>query len=228
MPRRDGAGLRSRLIRLAGDGELLAEHYPALGFGVDPRRGTAVAEGPIRMELPDGTVDPIAVRIEFGGDYPSRPPRVFDVERRWPVDLERHIFDGHEFCLYLWGVDEPNLRPPDALLAFMADVVLFLRQQLICDSVGRFPGPTWPHGKPAAYATYILESLSALPARRRTAVWHAIRTGRLPRNGRCLCGSHKKLKRCHLDAWRNVERAARQGDLRSLTLQGLEGATGGR
>jgi hypothetical protein len=220
------AGRTDRLRRLRADRELLADPYPGLRWNFKEGDGTAVATGPIAMQMPDGSTDPVETRLEFPPGYPSRAPNVFDHVARWPIDPDRHIVDRHRFCLYLDGVDEPDLRAPVALEGFMVDVVLFLRQQLICDRIGRFPGPTWPHYQRAAYATYITERLAELLPEQRFLVWEGIRTGLPARNESCLCGSARKAKRCHLDTWGELRRLARRAGLLDLTYPELVSAVG--
>lgn len=156
-PPRAHVGTRSlerleRLERLRQDRARLAEHYPALRFEIDEMKSTAEAAGPLLVVLPDGTREPVEVRIEFEPTYPLRPPRPYDAADRWKPEPDRHIeHDGH-LCLFLRGVDAPDLKPDGAILAFVADLEEFLRQQIVLDSQrkfnphARFPGPEWPHG----------------------------------------------------------------------------------
>lgn len=201
MPSLAAAGRTERLARLKEDRAVLGELFTSLQFHLDESHAVAMAIGTIEMELPSGKVERIEIRIEFGVGYPSRPPVAYDQAGRWPIDLDRHIVNRHAFCLYLRRVDEPDMHKPGAFEDYMFDLMLFLRQQLICDRIGRFPGPQWPHGLPAAYATHVTEMLDGDLGEAASAAWDAIRVGRLPRNDRCPCGSGLKLKHCHLESW---------------------------
>lgn len=72
-----------RLQRLRDDKALLQRTHPALSFDIDERAATAVATGPIGIEMPDGSIEPVEVRIEFGAGYPYRAPNAYDARVRW-------------------------------------------------------------------------------------------------------------------------------------------------
>jgi len=212
-----------RSLRLKADRELLAVEHPYLSYDLDERRLTAVAQGTVPLALPDGRIDPIEIRIEFGLDYPRKPPVVFDVAKRWLPDDDRHIPADRSFCLYLRGVDEPDLALPSALKIFMLDVICFLEQQLIFDRIGRFPGPQWPHHRDA-YALHIVEQLisESQPAE----LWAAISSDEPERNDPCPCGSGTKYKRCHLDLVHGLDGIARSHSLKNLSYPDLKELAG--
>lgn len=224
-PARAGTAETERLDCLRADHALLAEHCPALTFEIDERRATAVAAGPLEIGLPDGTIDPVEVRIEFERSYTQIPPRAYDAAGRWDPGPDRHIeLDGH-FCLFLLGIDAPDMKPDDAVLEFMAELEEFLRQQLILDSQrkfnpeARFPGPEWPHGW-RAYALFVVRLLRGEPADMPSAIWDAARKS-LGRSSPCPCGSGESYGDCHFRASKKLRRAAREGDLSRLTYEAL-------
>jgi len=182
-----------------------------------------VAEGAVEFELPAGDSDSIAVRIVFGQRYPAVAPVAYDAAGRWGPDPDRHILRDHQFCLYLGGVDEPNLRAPGGFGAWMIDLLLFLHQQLVCDAIQgrRFPGPEWPHGERAAYSQHLLEILQAFPEPERRDAWRAVRLSQVGRNWSCPCGSSRKLKRCHGAAVEELQRVARRAGLNNASYDEL-------
>lgn len=214
-----------RNSRLKLDRELLAVEHPYLSYDLDERRLTALAQGAVPLALPDGRIDPIEIRIEFGLDYPKKPPVVFDAAKRWLPDDDRHIPADHSFCLYLRGVDEPDLSLPSALKVFMLDIICFLEQQLIYDRIGRFPGPQWPHRRDA-YALYIVEELIAEP--QPEELWASISSTEPERNDRCPCGSGIKYKRCHLELVHRLDGVARSHSLKSFSYHDLKELAGVR
>ena len=186
---------------------------------------TAIAHGAVPFVLPDDRIDPIEIRIEFGLDYPNRPPPVFDAAKRWVPDDDRHIPADHSFCLYLRDVNEPDLSLPSALKMFMLDIICFLEQQLIYDRIGRFPGPQWPHHRDA-YALHIVEELISEP--RPEKLWAAVSSTEPERNDLCPCGSGIKYKRCHLDLVNGLEGIARSHSLKSISYSDLKELAGVR
>ena len=214
-----------RASRLKADRELLAADHPYLSYDLDERRLTAVAQGAVPLALPDGRIDPIEIRIEFGLEYPQRPPPVFDAAERWIPDDDRHIPVDHSFCLYLRNVDEPDLSLPSALKLFMLDVICFLEQQLIYDRIERFPGPQWPHHRDA-YALHIVEEL--ISESQPDELWAAISSTKPPRNAPCPCGSGVKYKLCHLSLVHRLEGIARSHSLKGFSYPDLKELAGVR
>jgi hypothetical protein len=208
---RDLAGIAARNQRLKQDRQLLGDHYPEINIEVDERRGTARALGPISIDRPDGSVERIQVRIEFNERYPGVPPRSYDAERRWGPDPDRHIEHDCHLCLFLAGVDSPDLGDDQSLLDYMRELTGFLRQQIILDSLrrhdptARFPGPEWAHGA-EAYAVYAARMLGAEPAGVAEPLWRAV-SKPIDRTGPCPCGSGQPHERCHLAVSKRLRRA---------------------
>ena len=220
-----GTGSAERLERLRRDRALLAEHYPGLAFEIEEVKGTAVAAGPLLVALPDGTSEPVEVRIEFEPFYPLRPPRPYDAGGRWKPEPDRHIEPDSHCCLFLRGVDAPDLKPDGAILAFVADLEEFLRQQVVLDSQrkfnphARFPGPEWPHGN-LAYELFVVRLLQHEPAGVRAALWDAARHS-LDRRSACPCGSGNGYGDCHFKLSKKLRRSAHEAQLHALTYERL-------
>lgn len=216
-----GTSSSERLERMRRDRALLAEHFPSLTLEIHEVVATAEVEGALSIEMPDGTIESIKVHIEFGHSYPLRPPQAYDAVGRWKPDPARHIEpDGH-FCLFLRGIDEPDMKPEGAILGFIADLEGFLYQQVVLDSQrefnpqARFPGPEWPHGY-LAYELFVLRLLQQEPAEVREALWDAARRS-LSRTSTCPCGSGTPYGDCHLTASKKLRRSAHEAQLHELT-----------
>ncbi|MDQ3739676.1 MAG: SEC-C domain-containing protein [Actinomycetota bacterium] len=201
-------------------------HYPELHFQFGAR--TAEAVGPLTIDMPDGTLEAVTVRIEFSEGYPQRVPYAYDHESRWEPELDRHIENGGRFCLFLPGANEPDLRPEGRILDYIADLKSFLRQQLILDSQrrhdssARFPGPEWPHGPQVAYGTFVAELLAKEPPEIRSVLWHAARRAGPRRTDPCPCGSGSSTESCHWRTSKKLRRAIYESpQLAQLTYQQL-------
>jgi hypothetical protein len=220
-----GAGPRK------ADERLLDRHLAALlethtWLEVEWHRGTtARVSGPLPMELPDGRVEPVVLAVELTAAGGQVHAVAFDPEGRWPSDPERHIVREQQFCLGLRKVNEPVIRTPEDLMTWMADLIVFVRQQLVMEETpGGFPGPDWPHGQRQAYALHILEQLAAVRAEARATHWDHLRGAAPwpPRNDPCSCGSGRKFKKCCLEAATpELMRIARGPELRSLAYDDL-------
>jgi SEC-C motif len=189
------------------------------------RRNTARIGGPLPMELPDGRIEPVVLAVELSAVGGQVDPVAFDPEGRWPSDPDRHVGNEQAFCLGLRKVDEPVIRKPEDLMTWMADLIVFVRQQLVMEGTpGGFPGPEWPHGERQAYALHIVEQLAVVRAEARATHWDHLR-GAIPwppRNDPCSCGSGRKFKKCCLTAAApELMRIAREPDLRFLAYDDL-------
>jgi hypothetical protein len=216
-----------RVHRLRRDRELLQRTHPALTFDIDQRRATAVAAGPLAIEMPDGSVETVEVRLEFTVGYPSRAPSVYDAARRWDPSPSRHIEPDGRMCLYLTGVDEPRLQDrPEGLLDVMHELETFVKQQFILDSQrrfdpdARFPGPEWAHGRDA-YKAFVADVLANEPEAARRPLWEAT-AGPAPRRDEpCVCGSGHPFGDCHFETRKRLRRAVWYGALDGVTYADL-------
>ena len=222
MSGRSGAGRAERRAALDIAQRVLAELAPSLVFVRDRMAGGAVAHGTIELVQPDDTIIPVEVRIVFGVGYPGVEPIAYDAAPRWKPDVERHVLENHSFCLYLPGVEKPDLRNPHGFRGWLLDLVVFLHQQLVYDAIGgrRFPGPGWRRGQ-LAYADHLSRILEAFPSDRRIQVWTAVWRGQAERNWPCPCGSGRKVKRCHEGELAELRRVARLAGLATVEFHRL-------
>ena len=217
------------LGRIRHDTALICAAHTTLAADVDEDRGTAHITGTLLVELPDGTADPVAIRMVFGRAHPNQRPIVYDANGRWPVDPDRHIIQGGAFCLSLPGVDDPDLDTDEQVLAFVEDIRTFLRQQIILDSQlrfdtsARFPGPEWPHGAATAYKLFCLRLLADHPETTRRPLWDAARGATHP--PKCPCGSGQPKPHCCGPTLKQLTRAAYEADLYHVTYEALQATT---
>jgi hypothetical protein len=159
----------------------------------------ALAQGAVEVDVGAGCYERVGLDIQFGPRYPRTPPRVFDSERRWRPDLDRHLLANHEFCLWLEHVDTPDMSSQDGLRAFLLRLVPFLRDQFVFDDLGRWPGRDWPHGPRAAYAQHIIEHLEIATPEMLDRLWPLVVDHTIRPDKRCPCGSGSPYGRCHRD-----------------------------
>jgi SEC-C motif len=186
-------------LRFEEDRRILAEIFPRVRHLIRMDGAGAYAEGEVDVDVGAGCFEQVDLRLEFGPKYPSRPPRVFDRRRRWESEDDRHIMAGGEFCLWLEHVDEPDVMTPSGLELFLKRVLVFLHEQFVFDTVGRWPGPEWPHGGREAYAQHLIERLGVdLYSFRR--LWPVLLGAPQRPDRACPCGSGLVYARCHRDA----------------------------
>jgi hypothetical protein len=179
---------------------LLARHYSTLTLEVDEQERRARITGRLEVVAGCGTSrGEVALEFVYPPDYPASPPRVREMEGRFPHDIERHIVKDGWFCLQLPETRELDLAATHTIVDFVDQVVVFLDRQFVYESMGgKWPGPAWGHGY-AAHAEYLQQELGVETGRLRALLSSLL--ARAPgRNDTCPCGSGSKFKRCHLGA----------------------------
>jgi hypothetical protein len=201
-----------RRSRFEADRAVLAETMPKVRHLVLADGGGAIAQGDVDVDVGAGCFEPVEIRMEFGREYPPKPPTVLDHGRRWRPTPDRHMFENYSFCLWLAGVDMPELATPEALRNFTLQVLLFLRDQFVFDDLDRWPGHDWPHGESAAYGKYVVERLRVATMAEFDSLWPLVVGARARPNRACACGSPLPYARCHRSAVRDVSWIGRRGD----------------
>jgi hypothetical protein len=212
---------KSRL-RFEEDRRVLAEVFPGVMHIVNMDGSGAVAEGPVEVDVGAGCFEPVEIRLVFDGDYPARPPRVFDRAGRWRPAMDRHLYSNGEFCLWLDRVDVPDVATPAGLDRFLKRLLVFFHDQFVYDDLGRWPGPEWPHGPEAAYAQHLIERLRIEDIGSFRSLW-PILLGEARRPDRaCPCGSGLVYGHCHREAVEDLSWIAELG-IRDLLPDAVEG-----
>ncbi len=193
--------------RFFRDQMLLKETYPTFEWTVDEELQKIILEGILTIKGPANVPYSVALSIKFPDTYPNTLPKVFDPIGRFPPDLDRHVLSDGSFCLWL-PIDLPlNLERGNTIVDFLDHVALFLERQLIYEVTGLWPGKAWAHGT-EAFIDYIGEHLGGSEL---IEIFGAVLSGiiKVGRNDRCLCGSGKKYKHCHLEKVEYVQRHIR-------------------
>ena len=176
---------------------MIARVFPHMHHYIWANGQGACAEGTIDVDAGAGCWEQVEIRIDFEADYPSRPPRVYDLGHRWKPELNRHLLKGHEFCLWLAYVDMPDVSTTDGLREFLLRIVPFLRDQFVFDDIGHWPGPEWRHTRPAAYAQHVLERLGITDIKTFDGFWPVVLGAPYRADRDCPCGSRMPYGRCH-------------------------------
>jgi SEC-C motif len=213
---------KERRLRFEEDRLILAGIFPRVRHIVFMDGSGAVAEGPVEVDVGAGCFEPVQIRLVFDGDYPARPPRVFDWARRWRPEIDRHLYANGEFCLWLDRVDVPDVTSPTGFGLFLKRLLVFLHDQFVYDDLGRWPGPEWPHGPQAAYAQHLIEHLRVAEPGSFRRLWPVLLGAPQRPDRACPCGSGLVYGSCHR---RTVEDLSwiRGLEIRDLLPDAVEG-----
>lgn len=202
--------------RLERDRAIVAKLFPDWLWQFD--HGNATVEGVLTILYPSGISKSVDVLIHFPVRYPEREPAVYDIKHLFkPLPgrdlLDRHLNEHGFCCLWLSALSGWNLASEDALLTFLAQVVIFFDRQFIYDITGKWPGPEWPH-RNEAYALMVRERLGD-----ELFSWFIglVAGNKAPnRNAECVCGSQRAYKICHKPIAAELIRIVPQDALREL------------
>lgn len=145
-----------------------------------------------------GVVRHVPVRIIIPSRYPDQEPKAYDYTDRFlPHDESRHFYRRETHgCLWLPWDSEWDGNKSEALLDFIAHVVIFFNHQILFDLTGKWPVPSRAHGR-AGYREFLVETLGIPDVRFEAFVPLLLdgpRVAYLP----CPCGSGRHSKWCHL------------------------------
>lgn len=202
--------------RLMSDFRLVAEHYPELVQVSEPSSGLEALQGPLSIVSPKTKlVRRVPVRIVFPLTYPNREPRAFDYTDRFlPHTWLRHFHsDDGRCCLWLPWNSLWDWSRGDALLDYLAHVVIFFNHQLLFDVSHKWPVEARGHG-PDGFQEFLIEELGITADQFFDFVpllTDGPRVAYLP----CPCGSGKHAKRCHLVLINRLISKIGRSDLRS-------------
>jgi hypothetical protein len=187
--------LQRRARRLKADVLLVEREYPGLSF---VRGEQTEFVGTITIGSCAGIETPIKTNVVIPNSYPDIEPVAFEVGGRFPKTRDAHFADDGSCCLWLPWETGWDGRRPEAILAFLGQVVVFFHRQLVYEATGyrRWPGGAWEHGQ-AGYGQYVSHALAIqrvalvnfLPA---LSDWQVT-----DKYQPCPCGSGKKLRWCH-------------------------------
>ncbi|HEX8465321.1 MAG TPA: SEC-C domain-containing protein [Abditibacterium sp.] len=210
------SGERRRVARLEQDRALVAASdygasWPHLRWSEAGK--DVVFEGQIEIDEGLGCPEIFEIRIVFGPDYPEKEPEVFETAHRIAHIADRHFYDNGRCCLWHWLQSSWKGHDPQAILHFLDQIAVFFHRQLICDTVGEFPGPQLKHGWEGTRQAMV--SLLGSGDLLNVFTDPLLLRRDYPPNSPCPCGSDIKYKRCHQGM---VERIRHQVSVKQLKL----------
>jgi hypothetical protein len=157
----------------------------------------ADAVGEVEVDVGAGRWESVPLRLTFHAPYPAEPPTVYYRGNRWAPDLDRHLLNDCSFCLWLQGVDQPDVATEAGLEQFLLSLLPFLRDQFVFDDLGEWPGEEWAHGAHAAYSQHLIEVLALADERQLRRLWSYLHGQRRKPSNTCPCGSGRTYENCH-------------------------------
>lgn len=145
--------------------------------------------------------------------YPRFFPKVFEVGGRIPKKAHRHIYGDPGSCCFTTRAQSQVLLKTKirTLLQFLDEIVVrYFENNSYYEINGRYYGEEYSHN-----IRGILEGYQDILRIKETklifkVMAQRIRNQKLRPNDLCYCGSKRKMKRCHLDEYRNFRKIERK------------------
>lgn len=179
---------------------------PYASLVLDQCADDVVVKGVFPVLDGEDVLDRYEVLMRFPPDYPDVPPSVWEMGGRIPRLADRH--NSESACLFV--PFEWRLRRPDATFRTFLDNAMrgyFIGQSLV------ELGGSWPYGERAHGAEGMLQALAEMVGV--TDLEAAARAARMiakpviKGHWGCYCDSSRRLRDCHGDQLRDVQRRMR-------------------
>lgn len=204
--------LRDAGARFQRDDAIVRAHYPGLEWKIDEATQLARLGGTVTILESGGIKTPVPTRVDFPYYYWSDEPVAFETTRRFVWDQDRHITpESGQCCLWLPPLSKWDPNDPNALHTFLDELAVFFDRQLVFESTGRWPGPSWGHSDDG-YWKYVVEQLGGDLTTADKFIF-GLMTGR---NEPCPCGGGRHYKRCHLGEFEALARKIGAVELKRL------------
>ncbi len=150
--------------------------------------------------------DAYMVKVDFDKLDSNGLPKVFetsgkiyDIARKYKVESEDlHINPDGSFCITIQGKEKELFHNAFTLQEFFQNgIEMFLFQMSYFDNEGKFPWGEYAHGYLGHLEYYAEGEIDIQELISRLTKVEIIKTLLLNRQSECLCGSRKKLRKCH-------------------------------
>lgn len=174
----------------------LKQRFPTLH--VIAENGVMSVRGSFGVTHAGAELDWYQINVVLPHDYPSSPPRIFEVGGRIPRVSDRHVNPDETLCL---GVNEEIWMQCESLEIgdFLEGPV---RSYLIGNSLVE-QGQPWPHGErshgAAGVQEFYAETTGISDARKIVALLQILQRDKVKGHWPCPCGSGNIIRKCHAD-----------------------------
>jgi hypothetical protein len=167
--------------------------------------GRVLLRGSFAVRDATAVLDRYQIEIRFPEDYPDSLPVLEEIGDRIPKTADRHTNVDGAACLLVpeeWFV----ISPDRSFAAFLGGPVKnFFLGQILVQGGQPWPFGERPHGYEGILECY-LEILGIQDANQVRPYLDCLRKERLRGHWDCPCGSSKRLRYCHLDQFRQLQK----------------------
>lgn len=163
-------------------------------------------EGDITLFDQNGeSYDCYSIRIECSSDYPKSFPLVYETADRLPHNIDWHVYNEGNFCISTSLEEYIHCAKGISLTTFVRDHLLpYLHNQSFREREGYFVNER-SHGKKGILES-IYDLLNVNDNDKAIKLLVFIYRNKTPsRTTKCFCGSGKKYRHCHRDAYQSIK-----------------------
>jgi hypothetical protein len=177
----------------AKEKEYVFHKYPSLTYSIENKIVKLSGELPI-VEIDDS----YSIEIEFPEAYPNKIPIVKEVGGDIPRELDLHISYDGSCCLCLPQLEKFYFPKGSNIIIFLEKLVIpFFANQAYFKITGTWINGEYSHGKLGVYEFY--KNLLDVHSLTNIIKFLKLSIKSYPNfNKKCICGSNKPFKRCHL------------------------------
>ncbi|MBD1434353.1 SEC-C domain-containing protein [Sphingobacterium sp. DN00404] len=162
--------------------------------------------------------DAYHIKIDCSDDYPNNFPLVYETSGRLPKNIDWHVYEDGHFCICTPIEESIHCSKGITVATFIHDHILpYLHNQSFREKEGYFLHER-SHGVKG-----ILESIQDILKINdlKTAyslLVHIYKNGTPSRTSPCFCGSEKKYRYCHREAYQSLKNIGQEKLLQIISL----------
>ncbi|MBP7533231.1 MAG: SEC-C domain-containing protein [Chitinophagales bacterium] len=149
--------------------------------------------------------DTYEIEIHFKHEFPNRFPQLFEVGGKIPKNLDWHIYNDGSCCVTVFPNELLVCKQGITILGYVEDFVIpYLANQTYKKLTGDFANGEYSHGFWGVLEFY-QDLLQTKDFRLLIDRLNWILNNSKPdRTNTCFCGSNKKFRHCHSNAYKKI------------------------
>lgn len=150
-------------------------------------------------------VDSFTIRIIIPKAYPHRLPALFEIAGKLEHVADRHFNIDESCCVCSLQEADITSQRGITITSFIEKyVVPFLANQLYFENKKEWANGDYAHGVPGIFQ-YYSEVLKIEDFNEVLQILNIFKVKKFHTNEKCFCGSEKKLKYCHKNAYNTIK-----------------------
>lgn len=192
------------------------EHYPKLELTEEKKR--KFLKGEIDIFDVDGLyIESYEIKISIPLNYPYGFPVLYETSNKFPHIPDRHVNDEGSCCVCSLQEEDMVTQKGISIIDYIgAYVIPYLANQIYFEHTGLWANGDYEHDTDGIFQ-YYRELFKTESIEETTDLLSVLSESKMNRNDLCFCGSNFKLKRCHIDTYRNIKNFQPKRLLEDLT-----------